>query len=615
MCGIAGILGDNIRVPGRQILPRMLERLSHRGPDDRGEFFDSEENVALGHTRLAILDLSPGGHQPMMSKSGRHAIVFNGEIYNYRELRSELERSGHVFSSHSDTEVILSMFTLFGEKCLSRLQGMFAFAIWDTVDKSLFLARDPLGIKPLYLWNVNSQLAFASEMRGIFEADLGPKNLDLDAAFLYFQLGTVPEPKTLVDGIQMLCAGHYVTWKDGCLSTPQQYWDFQFRGQITDSEISAEVTRSALMESVERHFVSDVPVGLFLSGGLDSTAILALANQIGHRNLQTFCISFDSSEYNEGHLAKKTASHFGTQHTDWRMSSEDGKQLTAGFLDAMDRPTNDGFNTYCVSHLASQSGIKVVLSGVGGDELFGGYPSFQRIPSLLKTKARLQRIRLTSAARGLIGLLGRQPKWSRLQQFLDSAGSVSDAWLAMRGFFTSAESRALVARLGGSIEELSSTSWMQDLNSGLRDPATEAIPDQISRLELSRYMRNQLLRDSDVMSMHWGLELRVPFVDATLLERVSRISSELRLAPGKQLLKSSVPEIPDWIINQPKRGFRFPFEQWATECWGEWFEQMEAGSPVLCQTWYRKWTLIAMQHFLDLNSISYPGERLDRVAA
>ncbi len=615
MCGLAGIAGLEDEATARKSLQAMVGRLRHRGPDDRGEFFAPGNQIALGHTRLSILDLSPAGHQPMHSADGRFVIVFNGEIYNFRRLREELESEGVRFRSHSDTEVILAMYARHRERCLKRFDGMFSLAIWDTVDKSLFLARDPLGIKPLYVWQHGSRIAFSSEIRSVLAADFGPRELDLNAAFDYFRLGSVPEPQTLVQGVSMVPAGNWMSWKSGVLSEPKCFWKIQFASTIHDLETACRLTRPALEESVGRHFVSDVPVGVFLSGGLDSTAILALARSSGHTNLQTFCISFDDQKFNEGHLAQRTAAHFGTRHTDWRMSAAEGQQLASKYLDAMDQPSSDGFNTYCVSKLAAECGIKVVLSGLGGDELFAGYPSFTKIPRLLKLKQRLSRFGLAAPLRQLISRCSQQPKWLRLAEFLQSEGSVCDAWLAMRGFFTSAESQRLVGRLAGNSTWKAAAPRSICLAAATQMSSEWSVKDQISWLELMGYMRNQLLRDSDVMSMAWGLELRVPFADRRLLDSVSVIDGDVRLAQGKQLLMKAVPEIPKWILNEPKRGFRFPFEDWVNHRWGDWFQQIDQTSPVRCQTWYRKWSLMVLQQFLDVNQINLPGAGLDQLTA
>lgn len=602
MCGIAGIIAATQSVDElHSRLTAMQARLSHRGPDDLGILFP-EPHVGLGHTRLSILDLSPGGHQPMQFADGRFTIVFNGEIYNFRKLRSELKSEGVSFRSHSDTEVILALYARDGVACLPRLEGMFAFAIWDRLDKSLVLARDTFGIKPLYLWKLEGNLAFSSEFRSVLQAELGPKTLDASACFGYFRLGSVPEPLTLVNGVRMLPAGHWQKWKDGEISSPQRFDALHFESPIQDQSTAVRTVRHALEESIERHFVSDVPVGLFLSGGVDSSALLALGRK-NREQLRTFCIRFDNPEFDEGDLARRTAHHFGADHTEWQMSSSDGMALAADYLKSIDLPTCDGFNTFCVASLAARNEFKVVLSGLGGDELFGGYPSFQKIPFLLKTGSALSNFGLRSIGATILERMGRQQKWKRLAEFLRGENSVANAWLAMRGHFTTLESLQLTAKLFDGEDAQWKSCAVQQLEDDLRAclPGGD-IKDEVSAIELQWYMRNQLLRDSDVMSMRWGLELRVPFVDVPLFRSVSQICSRLRLAEGKQLLKAAVPELPEWVINQPKRGFRFPFEEWATQCWSDWFQRVGT-SPVQCSTWYQKWSLIALQHVLDANGI------------
>jgi asparagine synthase (glutamine-hydrolysing) len=593
MCGIAGIVGlPEGHDPLIARMQRMLPLLAHRGPDDSG-LVSPSDGVALGHTRLAILDLSSLGHQPMTFQDDRYSIVFNGEIYNFQSLRAELEAKGRVFRSHTDTEVILQLYDHEGASCVGRLQGMFAFAIWDSLHKSLFMARDPLGIKPLYVWNCGGRIAFASELRALLKAEMGEVSLNPQALFNFFRFGSVPEPETLVANVSMLEAGHWMTWKAGEIRT-QKYWSLQLgRGEKSDLDPVSAV-RSALLNSIERHFVSDVPVGIFLSGGVDSTCLLALAHTLGHKDLHTYCISFDENELNEGDLAQRTAQHFGARHTDWRLSAAEGRQLIADYLGSMDQPSNDGFNTFCISRLANRSGMKVVLSGLGGDELFAGYPSFDRIPRLLQIHRTL---RVIPGLQSIGGYLAREcggPKGGRIADFLRSKGTVVDAWSAMRGFFTWHESTLLVRQLSG--QQFSPDPEMTGLSSLVS--AQPTLADQISACEIAGYMRNQLLRDSDVMSMKWGLELRVPFVDQALVDSVSMIPADLRLARGKKILLDAVPEIPHWIREQPKRGFRFPFETWIQNDWMETFETISRSSVVDPVSWYRKWCLFVVHHFI-----------------
>ncbi len=599
MCGLAGIAGlsgsnDDLLEAGAALIPL----LKHRGPDDSGVSVPGS-GVVLVHTRLAILDLSPLGHQPMSTADGRYSIVFNGEIYNFRQLRTELESAGQVFRTGSDTEVLLALYATCGDRCVERLQGMFAFAVWDSAEQTLFLARDPLGIKPLYFWRAGATIAFASELRALLATKLGSVNLNPEAVFDFLRFGSVQEPSTLIAGVEVLGAGCCLTWRAGEYSV-RSFWQLQFQTEEFSTQEAARLTRKALEESVARHFVSDVPVGIFLSGGIDSTALLALARSQGHNDLRTLCISFDDSRFNEGALADRTAKHFHTAHTDWRMTAEEGQSLVEGYLHAMDQPSNDGFNTYCVSRMAHQAGMKVVLSGLGGDELFCGYPSFQKIPRLLQLHRLAQMMPGSHTASRFYSRVAGGPRLRRFSEFLSSPGTVPDAWSAMRGFFTESEALILVRDWLGlqyAQESHSHNCW----TGILRQPT---IADQISACEISGYMQNQLLRDSDVMSMRWGLELRVPFVDRALVDAVSQISATQRLAPGKRMLLDAVPEIPPWIRTQPKRGFRFPFEEWVRDEWSETFTEVVASSPVPPENWYRTWCLYALQHFIKTNVTS-----------
>ncbi len=390
MCGIAGIISKaDARGRLATLLPGLQTELRHRGPDDQGVHVSPDGRAGLVSTRLAILDLTAAGHQPMLTTDGRYAIVFNGEIYNFRALAASLEQKGVVLRSHSDTEVVLALYRLLGVDCVRELRGMFAFAIWDDAEKTCFLARDPLGIKPLY-YNVEAggALAFASELRALRRTGLVGSDLDPVALGAFFRQGSVPEPLTLLRGARSLEAGHWLRWRDGNLES-RSYWSLPFgNGDASAPPLGAHedtaAVRAALIDSLEHHFVSDVPVGLFLSGGIDSTALLALSRSLGHNALSTYSLSFDDAAFDEGELARRTAEHFGSRHTDHRLTGMEAKGLFADFLNRLDQPSVDGFNTFAVSRVAHEHGAKVVLSGLGGDEIFGGYPSFTRVPSLLR---------------------------------------------------------------------------------------------------------------------------------------------------------------------------------------------------------------------------------------
>ncbi len=582
-------------------MERMRDCLRHRGPDDRGIFVRKDGVVALANTRLAIIDLSAAGHQPMSSGDGRLRIVFNGEIYNFAQLRAELEEQSEVFVSSSDTEVVLKMYQRYGPDCVRELEGMFALAIWDERLQSCFLARGPLGVKPLYYSEQDETLVFASEVRALLSSDLVPRTLSSRALNGYFLFGAVPEPDTLIEDVFALPPGHHATWSKGRLRLTR-YWSLNFDSDpVTEAE-SAAILRDALTDSVSRHLVSDVPVGIFLSGGIDSTALVALASQSQKSSLRTFCISFDDPAFDEGKIAARTAAHFGTEHFDWRLDSTMAKSLLNEFLLRSDQPSIDGFNTFCVARHAHEHETKVVLAGLGGDELFGGYPSFKTVPRMVRISRTFNFIE--PVRRGLGSFLERSSpslRERRLGRFLQGRPTTFCAYQGMRGIFTPRESSALIRHY-----LRDQTSW-SDEPEDFHIPFQPTLEDEVSYLEVMRYMRNQLLRDTDVMSMAWGLELRVPFVDAKLISSISRLPARIRLAPGKQLLLSAVPEIPEWVRNRPKRGFTFPFRSWIAGEWRPVFERIEAQSPIRLQSWYRRWCLFALESFIERNQIQVDG--------
>jgi asparagine synthase (glutamine-hydrolysing) len=592
MCGIAGIILSELRpVDLRPSLTRMRDAIKHRGPDDDGLVLLPQATGGFVNTRLAILDLSPAGHQPMSTPDGRFVITFNGEIYNFEELRNELLAAGVPLSSHSDTEVILRLFERDGPACVNRLVGMFAFAIWDAREKTCFLARDPLGVKPLYYSAFPRDLVFASEMRALLQSNLVPKEVSAEGLFSYFLNGTVAEPRSLLEGIRVLPAGHYLLWQDNRI-TIQQYWHISFSSTRSNGNDPASFLRQELLESVKRHFVSDVPVGVFLSGGIDSSAIVALASVAGYEDLRTFSIALDDPALNEGDVAARTAKHFQTRHTEWRLTGAVGAALLDEFIDKIDRPTIDGFNTFCISKVAHDAGLKVVLSGLGGDELFGGYQTFQRVPTVLEWGLAMNKWPWFSKEVGR--LLERTLPSSPLRRigpFFEGRPTIEAAYQTVRGVFTPPEAAALCQHYMGS-EVLFRNTTVEPLISNLSPR------DAVAQLELERYMRNQLLRDSDIFSMAFSLELRVPFVDRKLVEAVARIPAAERLRPGKRLLVDAVPEIPQWVVNQKKRGFVFPFADWMKDEWRTILSERNELAGVTLASWYQKWSIFVLEKWL-----------------
>jgi len=612
MCGIAGQLG---RDPG-DFAARVGPRLAHRGPDDAGVWQDA--GACLVHRRLAILDLSPLGHQPMASACGRWQLVFNGEIYNHVELRRRLEAEGQRFRGSGDTEVLLAWLVSRGLDGLGALRGMFAFCLYDTQERSALLARDPHGIKPLYLRSgPGGCLAFASELRALLAADGEAPSLNRQALGRYLATGSVSEPDTLVAGVQRLPCGHAATWRQGRLTLqpwgalPESLVGASGAGAMTAAEAVA-LTRSALEDSVAAHMVSDVPVGLFLSAGLDSASLLALAP----RGLHTFTIGFatpGAGDFDESGPAARIAAHFGAHHTPLNLSADQARQWLPAFLASQDQPSIDGYNTWCVARLATEHGLKVALSGLGGDELFGGYPSFRMVPKLRRWRSLIGPAGPPAA--WLLQRLpqGRRARRQRIGALLGAPASLGEAYGCFRGLFSPAETERLLGHWG--------------LSAGPAEPAvarggsggdrgTGAVPggrEGVAWLEGTRYLRNQLLPDSDVMAMAAGLELRLPLVDAQLQRRLAPIPTALRLAEGKQLLARSVPELPDWFLNRPKQGFRFPFQLWLDD----------PASPLTLRLpptpggidlapWYRRWSLMVLRHWLEahlglsLSTVSRP---------
>jgi asparagine synthase (glutamine-hydrolysing) len=602
MCGIAGLLG----APPGPFAQRVGPAIAHRGPDDAGSWEDPL--TCLVQSRLAILDLSASGHQPMASPCGRWQIVFNGEIYNHASLRARLEAEGQRFQGSGDTEVLLRWIASRGRGGLADLRGMFAFCLFDRQEGTALLARDPHGIKPLYFWRgASGELAFASELRALLVSGRIRRQPDPEAIAAYLASGSVPEPLTLVAGVQRLQAGHWLHWQAGAIKSaawmplPETLIQDPERRReghptvISDRQAAVDLTRSALRDSVAAHMVSDVPVGLFLSAGLDSAALLALAPP----GLHTFTIGFDdpgAEGFDESEPAARIAALFGAEHTALTLHAEQARAWLPQFLASQDQPSIDGFNTWCVSRLARERGLKVALSGLGGDELFGGYPSFRTVPRLFRWRRRLGPFGPLTAKILRRSPWGSRQKGQRLATFLASPASLQAAHRCLRGQFTPSEVVALLRHWG-----LPAPDPVRLALVGAADepPIQLNQADGVAWLEGCRYLRNQLLPDSDVMSMASALELRLPFVDATLQRQLSPIIPSLRLAPGKALLQASVPELPEWFKNRPKQGFRFPFQLWLDDPASPLNLQVPSTPAGLdLRPWYRRWNLMVLETWL-----------------
>jgi asparagine synthase (glutamine-hydrolysing) len=591
MCGIAGILTSEAWTSlHSDTLVRMGQALTHRGPDDAGVWIDETGEAGFAHTRLSILDLSAAGHQPMHSKNSQLTITFNGEIYNFKELRSELESLGESLVTESDTEVLLSLYARHGASMVSKLRGMFAFCIWDRKERKAFFARDPFGIKPVYIAELQQTLVFASELRALRKSGLVSPHLNASAVALYFETGSVPEPLTLLRDVTMLPAGTWMEWCDG-KTTSQTYWQPRFHeGPLSSDPV--ETTREAILDSLRAHFVSDVPVGIFLSAGIDSTVLVALSKKLGVENLSTFSVGSADPDLDESQVAEKTASHFNTHHITANIEEFPADSLIEAFLQKVDQPTIDGLNTYMVSALAKEHGLKVVLSGLGADEIFGGYPSFQRVPHLT-TLGRLLRAIPSFAehAGAYVETRSSSPKLRRLGSFLQRPVTIASSTLALRSLFSRREALLLAQRYTDRSADETVQPAAMELNASHPE-------DQISEWELTRYMRNQLLRDSDVMSMAHSLELRVPFVDRNLFEAVASLPHEVRIQRGKKLLTDAVPELPTWVLNKTKRGFVLPFDRWLQAEHRAALSKLATTLPNNNSTWHQLWSIFVFERWL-----------------
>ena len=574
MCGIAGVVDSGGPLGDVSSLAASLDAaLAHRGPDGSGAWTTPESGagVLLVHRRLAIIDPGAGGAQPMSSPDGRHHITFNGEIYNYRALRADLESRGERFVSSSDTEVLLRLLAIDGPESLARVRGMFAFACWDSAKRSLLVARDRFGIKPLYVAAHARRIAFASELGALRAAGLTSGEASIAGVLAFLEWGSVPPPLTWMRGVEMLAPGTWRRWRiDGSTS--------ETRGVFADARdayrssahppASVDAFRAdvgdALRDSVRAHLVADVPVGVFLSGGIDSGAIVSCAMSAGAGNLQTFTVGFDD-ESSEGERAKLVATAFETKHHELHVSSADIARDLPAVLARLDQPSIDAVNSYYVSRAVASTGIKAVLSGAGGDEVFGGYPSFTRLPRAMAAK-RLAGP-LWPAIGPLAGVVMPERLRARWRHFASTNGSFSEAYRVQRGFLLPDEVRAIAGPALRDARWREAVDEVRDAEHTLLDASSsdrEAPAATVARLETRMYLGSQLLRDLDVMSMAHALEVRVPFVDHELIARVwPGLGQHPDLMRGKRLLHDTLERpLPGAIVNHPKQGFTLPFARW-----------------------------------------------------
>jgi asparagine synthase (glutamine-hydrolysing) len=634
MCGICGVIGIERTEQAEAITRRMMEALQHRGPDEDGLLV--APSVALGMRRLSIIDL-PGGRQPIFNEAGNVAVVFNGEIYNYRQLRGTLEPSGHVFRTHSDTEVIVHAYEEWGEECLRELRGMFAFALWDaracgaSGDAArrarIFLARDRLGIKPLYFYHSGNQLIFASEIKALLASGLVPMQLDPAGLHAFLQLGHIPPPWTAIRGVTPLQPGHIGVWRDAEWRT-EAYWKLQPHAPATPPPKDlASSLADVFVDATRNHLVSDVPVLLFLSGGTDSACLAAAARKAGAQNLSAMTVGFGEAEFDETELSRRTARALDIPH---QVVTLDASRVAAGLdhaIWALDQPSVDGLNSYWISKLAAEAGFKVALSGQGGDELFGGYESlawFERFTAVARWARPLPAALFGRALaeqafpfrwRKLSYLIGADDPFVASQMavkvlFLDRdvAGLLSPA-LGQNGFH--AEARHHLAYWSKLVEN-------------------ENLLERLAFMDIHTHLEPRLLRDLDATSMSHSIEVRPVFLDHRLVEFLLPVPSETRIQQKRLLLDAAKSFLPQNLLqdleSRRKRTFTFPFKKWITRdlhrTMQETFSQQRLrGQQVLefaavddlwrryerseaSVGWSRIWSLFVLQRWCEIMQVS-----------
>lgn len=558
---------------------RMTASIFHRGPDEDGFLIapPAAPRVAFGMRRLSIIDL-PGGHQPVFNESSDVAIVFNGEIYNFPQLRAELESAGHQFRTHSDTEVIVHGYEQWGDACVEHLRGMFAFALLDmrgdpTAAPKVLLARDRLGIKPLYYTVIGGALIFASEVRALLASGYVPRKISPGALDSYLLFGSVCEPMTLVDNVFSMPPGHRLSVAaKGPVhrAAPEAYWSFGEAAAYKPQdmpitlEAAAQRLRPLLEETVSGHLIADVPLGVFLSSGLDSTAIVALASA-AQPGLHTFTVIFSEQEFSEAGPARATARRFGTRHEELMLDGAEMLQHLDEAVESLDQPSMDGINTFFVSWSARRAGLKVALSGLGGDEIFGGYATFSSGPRVARLAAfgrKLPRAVRGATARAIGRAGGRGDAGRKLAALWRNADALPHPYFFTRALYTPDHVSAL---RGAALSAGENVPWRNWLAETARQAAGLDSFGAISCLEARSYMGNTLLRDTDSVSMANSLEVRVPLLDHVLVEFVTRLpaAAKQRRGVNKALLVEALRGLlPEEIVSHRKRTFTFPWEHW-----------------------------------------------------
>ena len=585
MCGIYGYIGKNYR----QIEPIFSKYLYRRGPDDSGVYYDDRKNLILGHRRLSIIDLSDQGHQPMISDDGNFVLVFNGEVYNYQDIRTELQKLGYNFRTNSDTEVILKAYIEWREKCLEKFRGMFAFCIYNRRKNKLFLARDRFGIKPLIYGFVNNRFVFSSELKPILNSSIFPKKLNYSAVSDYFKYGSVRQPHTILENFYFLMPSHFMAINLNSLDYKiEEYFNLvEYANKYDKIDNYAEavkLTRNYLEEATEYHMIADVEVGAFLSGGIDSTAVVALMKQYSNNQINTFSVGFKQKTdvADETDVATRSAKFLETKHHNIKIDDGYVANIFDDFIKSLDQPSIDGINTYIVS-LETSKDLKVALSGLGGDEIFAGYPHFKRI------------IENSSKKHSVISRAGEVINIIRPNRFTNKF-----EFYGMDEYEAIKKQRTINNRLSNIL-----VNNKQHVNR-LLSPANLSPIQKISLYEINNYLLNTLLRDGDVLSMAHSLEVRPVLLDHKLVEFVFSLKDTFKIKNGK--LKSvfidSVKDIiPSEVWKREKTGFEMPFARWINGILNDKFKEVLENKDL---------NIIFQKSFLDKLKYKAKNKKLKR---
>ena len=615
MCGISAIIHPKETHRVRETLERMNAAMAHRGPDADGVY--TNQNIGLGHRRLSIIDTENSANQPMLSFNKKWVIAFNGEIYNYVELKAN-ELQGVSFQTESDTEVILELFQKYGIECLSKLKGMFAFILHNIETAETYVVRDRYGMKPLYYSMQNDVYFIASELRALLASDAVPRKLNRSALEEYIETQTVCAPNTLIDNVQLLEAGHYLHFSKK-ETTKHCYYRLldDTTYELSDIRSTQELLRSTLRESVAQHMRADVPFGAFLSGGIDSSLLVGLMSEVRNEKINTFQISFEEEAFDERKYAQLVAKKFNTQHHEINLSANAFLKDIPAAIAAIDFPSGDGPNTYAVSKAAKEAGITVAISGLGGDELFAGYPVFQYMQSIEKSFLLKLSYPLRKTASVMLSSLSSNRSLLKKAELMGlPKANLASAFPLVRNVWKANE---LIPRTIKHFEIERNYNFIFEKDAPLLN--------RVSAAEIESYMQHVLLRDSDQMSMAHSLEIRVPFLDHEVVELATHISSNLKspTSPKKFLTESFADLLPHEVVNRKKMGFTLPWSVWmknelrdfTEEGFNDLYRQGIVNEKILRKAWGKFilgreeksfisfWHLSVLGHWMKNNRITF----------